>query len=162
MIFIWDLMTRLKYNTKRWTILSPQLVEVIEWYFFAFQSILTAIIIVSLKGLFLQFAQLKRLWKVSKIDYVRCHRSKFSFLKKTVSVCHFCTINWVDPPEIKCLNLWGFCLFLNLDPDQSLVFFVVANYRTCYSKLIVLFFSPLILIMWLLFFFCLFVDHSLF
>uniref|UniRef100_A0A2C9JCX2 STAS domain-containing protein n=1 Tax=Biomphalaria glabrata TaxID=6526 RepID=A0A2C9JCX2_BIOGL len=33
------------------------------------QSILAAIIIVSLKGLFFQFAELKRLWKVSKVDY---------------------------------------------------------------------------------------------
>ncbi|KAI8771844.1 prestin [Biomphalaria glabrata] len=32
-------------------------------------SILAAIIIVSLKGLFFQFAELKRLWKVSKVDY---------------------------------------------------------------------------------------------
>ncbi|XP_035825356.1 prestin [Aplysia californica] len=32
-------------------------------------SILAAIIIVSLKGLFLQFGELKRLWRVSKVDY---------------------------------------------------------------------------------------------
>ncbi|CAL1537496.1 unnamed protein product [Lymnaea stagnalis] len=32
-------------------------------------SILAAIIIVSLKGLFLQFLELKRLWKISKVDY---------------------------------------------------------------------------------------------
>ncbi|KAH9504783.1 hypothetical protein Btru_061948 [Bulinus truncatus] len=32
-------------------------------------SILAAIVIVSLKGLFLQFTELRRLWKVSKVDY---------------------------------------------------------------------------------------------
>lgn len=36
----------------------------------SFQCILAAIIVVSLKKLFLQFSELRRLWKVSKLDFV--------------------------------------------------------------------------------------------
>ena len=42
-----------------------------------FQCILAAIIVVALKGMFKQFAELKRLWNISIIDFVSTHSFLF-------------------------------------------------------------------------------------
>ena len=59
-----------------------------------FQCILAAIVIVNLKGMFMQFLDLKKLWKISKYDFVSTCKHSVVHVQSYTCTCthtHKCT-----------------------------------------------------------------------